>query len=76
MVKKKMKMEMRRGRKEVDFLGGTYSLKTTDIQHVFTWYLQIHILEKMNLDFPSNKTHKLKDLEIFKVLWTTYQHFY
>ena len=31
-IKNKMKMEMRRGGKEVEFQGGTYSLKTLNIR--------------------------------------------
>ena len=49
-------MEMRRVGMEVGFQGGTYSLKSINIQHVFTRYLQKYILGKTNLDFP-NKIH-------------------
>ena len=49
-------MEMRSEGKEVDFQNGNYSLKTRDIQHIFTWYSQKNILGKPNLDFP-NKIH-------------------
>ena len=49
-------MEMRREGKEVAFQNGTYSLKTINIQHAFTWYSQIYILGKINWDFP-NKIH-------------------
>ena len=55
-VKNKGKIEMRREGKEVGFQGGTYSLTTINIQHVFTWYSQKHILGKTSLYFP-NKIH-------------------
>ena len=45
-------MERRRGGTEVGFQGGTYSLKTIYIQHVFTLYSQKYFLGKTNLDFP------------------------
>ena len=59
-------MEMRRGGREVGFQGGTYSLKTINIQHVFILYSHKYILGKTNLDFQN--THEFKDLKLFKVL--------
>ena len=50
-----MKIVMREGKKVV-FQDGTYSLKTINIQHVFTWDSQKYIPGKTNLDFP-NKMH-------------------
>ena len=67
-------MEMRRGGKEVGFQGGTYSLKTIYI-HMFLLDIYKKIFFETNLDFSSNFSHTLKDLDLFKVLWTTYQHF-
>ena len=69
---KKVKIEMRREGKEVDFKCGTYSLKKISIHMFFTWYLKTIFSMKNEFRFSKQNTHKLKDLELFKVLWTTY----
>ena len=56
---------MRREGKETGFQGGTNFLKTINIQHVFTRYLQKYTLGKQNKIFQS------KYIQLFEVLWTT-----
>ena len=60
---------MGREGKEAAFKNGTYSLKTIDIEHVFTWYSQKYTYSRKNeFRFSKQNTYKLKDLKLFKVL--------
>ena len=49
-------MESRRKGREVGFQGGTYSLKTINIQHVFILYSQKYIPGKTSSDFSIKYT--------------------
>ena len=66
-MKKKMKIGIRKEGKEVAFQDGTYSLKTID-KHMFL----LDICKEKLIQISKQNTYKLKDLKIFKVLWTTY----
>ena len=65
-------MEMKRRGKGGHFQGGTFSLKTINLYSCFYLvFLKIYS-RKNELRFSKQNTHKLKDLELFKVLWTNY----
>ena len=57
MRQENFKKEVENGNKESSFFqDGTFSFERINIQHVFTWNLQKHVLGKTNLDFP-NQIH-------------------
>ena len=65
-------MAMRREGKKVAFQDGSISLKTRNIRQVFYLIFTITYSRKNEFRFSKQNTCKLKDLKLFKVLWTTY----